>query len=347
MNMMRISVGILLLCVLHFTASADYLVVSRKATIKEAPEKKGKVFERVSKGDIVVLLDDGVQQNGYYHVTAPKADRAGWMYRTLVRRYEGEIPGFEPAVGNATTELEWESQMPSDYYNAAIGLSGDALKATLNDIIDGHQEFTYTSTAVDVWDILKETDRAIGDPSGVKLLYTDRVRDADAEYNNGSGWTREHVWAKSHGDFGTTRGAGTDVHHLRPVDASVNSTRNNKDFDNGGTEYIDGDFATGCLRDVDSWEPKDSEKGDVARMLFYMAVRYEGENEEPDLELSDQVNTAPTPYHGKLSTLLEWHDLDPVDNWERRRNDIIYLDFQHNRNPFIDHPEYVQMIWGN
>ena len=127
----------------------------------------------------------------------------------------------------------------------------------------------------------------------------------------------------------------------------MNSTRNNKDFDDGGTEYIDGDFPTGCLRDSDSWEPRDSEKGDVARMLFYMAVRYEGEDGEPDLELSDEVNTAPTPFHGRLSTLLEWHENDPVDDWERRRNDIIYIDFQNNRNPFIDHPEFVDLIWGD
>lgn len=209
-------------------------------------------------------------------------------------------------------------------------------------------EFNYTSsTSTDVWDILKEADRAPGCPEYVKLLYTNRMRNAAEEYNYGKGWTREHVWAKSHGDFGTTKGAGTDAHHLRPADASVNSARNNKDFDDGGTEYIDGDYPTGCKRDVDSWEPQDSEKGDVARMLFYMAVRYEGENDEPDLELADSVNTYPALLHGKLSALLQWHQLDPVDNWERRRNDIIYTDFQGNRNPFIDHPEFVDKIWGN
>ena len=91
-------------------------------------------------------------------------------------------------------------------------------------------------------------------------------------------------------------------------------------------------------------------KGDVARMLFYMAVRYEGDNGEPDLELVDEVNTydlneAGKGYHGKLSILLEWHKEDPVDSFEINRNNIIY-NYQENRNPFIDHPEYVDMIWS-
>ncbi len=81
-------------------------------------------------------------------------------------------------------------------------------------------------------------------------------------------------------------------------------------------------------------------------MLFYMAVRYEGTDSYPDLELNDQVNNGSAPYHGKLSVLLEWHEADPVDDFERHRNEVIYSQFQHNRNPFIDHPEWVAEIWG-
>lgn len=76
-----------------------------------------------------------------------------------------------------------------------------------------------------------------------------------------------------------------------------------------------------------------------------MDVRYEGDSGEPDLELNNQVNNGSAPYHGKLSVLLEWHEEDPVDDLERRRNEIIYTDYQHNRNPFIDHPEWVAEIW--
>lgn len=82
-------------------------------------------------------------------------------------------------------------------------------------------------------------------------------------------------------------------------------------------------------------------------MIFYMAVRYEGERSgEPDLEVSEWMNSSKSPYHGKLSTLLEWHKQDPVSEFEIRRNNLIYENWQGNRNPFIDHPEWVYEIWN-
>jgi endonuclease I len=241
------------------------------------------------------------------------------------------------------------AQVPEGYYNHANHLTGDELKSALHEIIKGHKSFPYTSANTDVWDILKETDKDTANPENVILFYSGWSVNAAQEYNNGNGWTRESVWASSHGNFGTSKGAGTDVHHIRPADPSVNSARNNKDFDRGGHIYIDGDGPTECRTDADSWEPRDAVKGDVARMLFYMAVRYEGTGGEPDLELADAVNTmnlneTGKGFHGKLSALLEWHHADPVDSLERRRNDIIYS-FQNNRNPFIDHPELVEKIW--
>ncbi len=122
----------------------------------------------------------------------------------------------------------------------------------------------------------------------------------------------------------------------------VNSARGNLDFDNGGTKYSGCD----CNRDGDSWEPPTRVKGDIARMIFYMAVRYEGGG-EIDLETSENVNNGSNPLHGKLSTLKAWNKLDPVDAFEKKRNDIIFEKWQKNRNPFIDHPEYATAIWGN
>ena len=227
---------------------------------------------------------------------------------------------------------------PGGYYDAANGKTGEALKTALHTIIDDHTEISYSN----VWGALRETDEDPANPNNVILLYTGR---SQGKFTNGSGvndWNREHVWAKSHGDFGTAMGAGTDLHHLRPTDASVNSSRGNLDFDNGGTQHSE---ALGNYYDSDSWEPRDTVKGDVARMLFYMAVRYEGDSGEVDLELNNQVNNGSAPYHGKMSVLLEWHKEDPVDDNERRRNEIIYSDYQHNRNPFIDHPEWASAIW--
>lgn len=242
------------------------------------------------------------------------------------------------------------SQIPSGYYTPAEGLSGDQLKTALHEIVKDHVVFPYTSSSTDTWDILKESDRDTANPDNVILFYSGWSVNAAQEYNNAQGWSREHVWAKSHGGFDTDDIPGTDVHALRPADISVNSARSNLDFDNGGTIYVDGDGVTECRKDGDSWEPRDAVKGDVARMLFYMATRYEGDNSEIELELADAVNTVNsyginTGYHGKLSTLLEWHNSDPVDSFEINRNNVIYS-YQGNRNPFIDHPEYVGKIWG-
>ncbi|PKR79559.1 hypothetical protein CW751_14510 [Brumimicrobium salinarum] len=105
----------------------------------------------------------------------------------------------------------YSAQIPDGYYSSTEGLSGVELKAALNDIIDDHRQFSYTSTKMDVWDILKETDKDTIDTSKVFLFYTGWTVDAAREYNRGRGWTREHVWAKSRGDFGTRLGPGTDV----------------------------------------------------------------------------------------------------------------------------------------
>lgn len=247
---------------------------------------------------------------------------------------------FEVVGGSPADPEPTPTPNPSTgaYYDAAIGKTGAALKSALHNIIDDHTEISYSN----VWTALRETDEDPNNSNNVILLYTGRSQSKFTNGGNVNDWNREHVWAKSHGDFGTSMGAGTDLHHLRPTDVSVNGTRSNLDFDNGGNEHSE---ASGNYYDSDSWEPRDSVKGDVARMLFYMAVRYEGDSGELDLELNNQVNNGTAPYHGKLSVLLQWHKQDPVDNFERTRNEIIYTDYQHNRNPFIDHPEWVSAIW--
>ncbi|NQV30918.1 MAG: endonuclease [Candidatus Marinimicrobia bacterium] len=248
------------------------------------------------------------------------------------------------------------SQIPAGYYDTAMGLSGAGLKSALNDIIQGHTSFPYTDSQTDVWDILKQTDKDPNNSSNVILLYTGWSVNAAQEYNNENGWSREHVWAKSRGilydGFGSQDDvAATDVHHLRPADITVNSARNNRWFDYCSIPYIDEGINTGSFTSTDAewvWQPRDEVIGDVARMMFYMATRYEGEDGEPDLEL---INEFPVdrytndPVFAKLSTLIAWHNMDPVDEFEQNRNNVIY-GFQGNRNPFIDHPEYVQLLWN-
>ncbi|GLW94189.1 hypothetical protein Aglo03_50050 [Actinokineospora globicatena] len=226
-----------------------------------------------------------------------------------------------------------------DYYRAAIGKTGPQLKTALNQIIRVGDKLNYDQ----VWTALKATDQDPANPNNVILLYSGRSQSKSTNGGGANDWNREHVWAKSHGDFGTATGPGTDLHHLRPEDVSVNSNRGNKDFDTGGSPAAE---APGNLTDSDSWEPRDAVKGDVARMILYMDVRYEGGDGYVDLDVNDSVNNGTAPYHGKLSTLLRWHAQDPPDAFERRRNQVIYDSYQHNRNPFIDHPEWVASIWG-
>ena len=225
------------------------------------------------------------------------------------------------------------------YYRTAIGLTGQDLKDELHDIIKNNTKLSYSQ----VWEALKVTDQDPGNANNVVLLYSGRSQSKTTNGGNANDWNREHVWPQSHGDFGTSAGPGTDVHHLRPEDVTVNSTRGNKDFDNGGSPVSE---APDSSTDADSFEPRDAVKGDVARMVFYMAVRYAGTDGFADLELNNSTNNGSAPYVGKLSVLLAWNAADPPDAFEQRRNQVIHDQFQHNRNPFIDHPEWAAEIWG-
>jgi len=226
------------------------------------------------------------------------------------------------------------------YYAAAAGKSGESLKNALHTIISsGVTTLSYDA----VWNALKATDQDPANSANVILLYSGTSRSKSLNGGDAGDWNREHVWAKSHGDFGTAAGPGTDLHHLRPEDVRVNSERDNKDFDNGGTAVSD---APGNRTDADSWEPRAAVKGDVARMIFYMAVRYEGGDSWPDLEVDDATGSGTAPRLGRLSALRQWNQQDPPDAFEKRRNELIYSSYQRNRNPFIDHPEWVTSIFG-
>lgn len=195
--------------------------------------------------------------------------------------------------------------------------SGDALKEALHTLME-ETHTTYISYG-DSRDLFKTTDPA--DEEGMIVCFYSREI-VSGVWDEGATWNREHVWPKSlsGGLYETTsntyKGAGSDMHMLRPETPSVNSSRGNKQF--GETE--------GC------YEPIDSVKGDVARILFYMSVHY-----ELDIEATGVATS--------IEMLLEWNSLDPVDDAEATRNDVVQS-LQGNRNPFIDYPEYAEKIWG-
>jgi endonuclease I len=238
-------------------------------------------------------------------------------------------------------------QPPQGYYSTAENTSGQTLRANLHDIIDDHDAKPYTSGSTDTWDILKEADIDPNNSSNVFLIYTGASVDASQEYGGGSGWNREHVWPTSRGDFKENLPEYTDVHNLRASNINVNSTRKNYTFDN--CDNCDSSVFNNLYSTASGvWEPRDEDKGDVARIIFYMDIRYEGNNGERNFEVVEDIppTSSKLPYHGVLSTLLQWHEQDPVDDFERNRNNVIYS-YQGNRNPFIDYPNLVDFIWGN
>ena len=203
--------------------------------------------------------------------------------------------------------------------------------------------------------------------------------------HNATGTNREHVWCQSRGfkaPSGAEGPAGTDVHHLISGDGRVNQSYHNnspygfvdktssKTKDAGDEKsFLKGNLLGPQLHKHDEdvtnmvFEPQDSDKGDIARALFYMAACYNNfsgsdtiTEYNPNLLLVDyatddgaaEASSATHPVcMGILSDLLEWHKLDPVDEYEIHRNNLIYKNFQHNRNPFIDFPEWVDVVWGN
>jgi endonuclease I len=245
---------------------------------------------------------------------------------------------------------------PEYYYQDCHNLKGDELKAMLHEIISGHKVFPYFSNeGIATADILQEVDEDPANPDNIVCFYSgfsyskswiDKGRKTDYSAlgtTHDNSWNREHVWSKSHGFPNMDEDiAYSDVHNLRPEDRTINSAKGAKDFDWGGYPNIEADF---CFSDADSWEAPMRVKGDIARCIFYMSVRYEGSDTPYDLEIVDYTNTEGEVY-GRLSTLLEWHELDPPDEYEKRRNHLIYVKYQNNRNPFIDHPEFVSEIWG-
>ncbi|MFT2092848.1 endonuclease [Paraglaciecola sp. 2405UD69-4] len=276
------------------------------------------------------------------------------------------------ALGVSSTSF---AAIPIGYYDSVNTQSAQTLRDSLHQIINDHQRFPYTSSATDTWDILEQADENPDDPTQIISIYTNRTYPKAGGGN--SHYNREHAWPKSYGfpDNGSDNYPYTDAHHLFLADSGYNSSRNNKPYaecdyectekvttanhnrggDDNESNWTKGSGATG------SWETWSERKGDAARALMYLAVRYEGGvhsvtgKPEPDLILTDnrtlieRSNTGENlaiAYMGLKSTLIQWHKDDPVDAFERRHNDTVFT-FQGNRNPFIDHPEYVSCVFEN
>ena len=230
-------------------------------------------------------------------------------------------------------------------------LEGKDLENALSaHVRQGQVQLTYDQ----VWGALKIVDASNGDTTSgtVYLMYSNITVDADLTAGNGvpGVWNREHTWPKSRGIDESGPGY-TDIHHLRPTYVSTNSARGNNWFD----ECTDGCTVPACTplcapdtaKDGDrSFMPPARVRGDVARSILYMAMRYDGsESATIDLKITNcPENPAAVDMMGKLETILEWHRADPPSEDEIYRNNAV-CDIQGNRNPFVDHPELADKIY--
>lgn len=196
------------------------------------------------------------------------------------------------------------------YYDSINGLSGDALKAELKRIISKMKNIAYKETSY----ILDESDVDPSRSGNVLLVYN---RASVSGVWNGTTWNKEHLWPQS--KLGSA--SKSDLFNLRPANPSINSSRGNLPFVDGSGTY--GKVGSG-------WFPGEKDKGDVARAIFYMNTRW-------GLSINSQI--------GNLNTFIKWHNEDPVDDFERHRNEVIYS-YQGNRNPYVDYPELVGEIYG-
>lgn len=246
-----------------------------------------------------------------------------------------------------------QADPPKNYYSSAIGKKGDQLRTALHDIIDEHRIIKYSSNDFDTADAMSKLYSDPENLNNVILIYS-RRSEAILNFGKPSGWNREHIWPNSYGI--DKRGpAYSDLHNLQPADASVNTSRSNKIYDI--SDIKDSKFkkpghpeAKMTKKDSDSWEPPAVVRGDIARAAFYMDLRYNGDNpNEKDLILTNDLSLIDSDnnFFGKLNTLINWHFDDPTDAKERFRNDLIFSEYQKNRNPFVDHPEWIEKIYGN
>ena len=233
------------------------------------------------------------------------------------------------------TSLEGTGAM--SYYtgtNAYETLSNKSSQEVYNALRALMRDVKYTSSYDDCHYKANITDCENNNTNKLSLIYTSY----DATMNQWNGWNREHVWPKSLGGD-TTTGGGADLHHIRPSDAVVNSTRGNKKYGyaNGGKAVYGSNPASGVLGGYSGsyYEPLDNVKGDVARICLYVYVRWG----------ADWGASSITKVFQSVDVLLEWCAMDPVDTWEMGRNEVIE-NIQGNRNVFIDYPEYAWILFG-
>ena len=253
--------------------------------------------------------------------------------------------GDKDGTNSRTFSIEVTPIYP--YYHYAEGQTGPALKAKLHDIIsDGAVELNDEQEN----DAMKDIHTDPSSTNYVMDLYNPASPILKTAYDVTGGWNKEHCWPESRG-LGNDGPDQVDLHNLYAAHKDVNNLRGALFFDVSDTNdaaYLFPAHPNAPLTSMDtnSFQPPLESAGNIARALFYMATRYDGSEEETNPLGFADAPTVPNLYMGILNTLLRWHALDPPDDWERARNERIFTAWQHNRNPFVDRPEWAEAIWG-
>lgn len=263
-----------------------------------------------------------------------------------------------------STEYNVAYAAEGSYYSGITATSGQQLLGQVHDLITiTHKKYTSYS------DCKNPTYVKMTDPGSNSSSVMEFYSQANISSTWGAGavgtWNREHVWCQSlsNGLWGES-GGGSDMHHIRPVETRLNSTRGNDKYglvsnrDSNKAYYKDGsgnNVAHGGYSGGSVFEPLDEVKGDVARIVMYVYTHYNTYSNVGGttngsgsyfgtLKFTNVMSASSET--AAINLLLEWNKNDPVDDIERTRNEAVY-EIQGNRNPFIDHPEYVNAIWGN
>ena len=309
------------------------------STTQEVDDYYGDVGELIGE-DLKEYLYDVISANNYFLTYGSGTSSGVSMYYQITDRNWDISEPISPET------FTFDGEADDDYYLRLLYSTGnDSRETSYNNSVNGYSV----------------------DTSLNHIDYANRKKP-----NNNVQVDKEHVWAKDHGFGGDpTKGAGTDLHHLIAADHRTNNIHNNlyygevEDLQASTTDEVECYLANGRTElsgykgyDADGemvFEPLDEYKGDIARAIFYMATRYginTGANTkaEPYLVVTDDDSLEDDSdkfygVHHNLSDLLDWNDLDPVDEYEYHRNNLIYKNVQRNRNPYIDHPEWVRRVF--
>ena len=301
----------------------------------------------------------GLQSSTSYHFTIFGANHicdGGPEYNTT-----------NPLVGNESTLVDPNTS----YYSVVNNQTCEALKTVLHDLIDDHTVSSYSS----LWTIYFNTDDRLNDSGNETIvwdMYSDNPIGAENEFSLGSEqcgnfsqegdcYNREHTFPRSWWGGSTSQPQYSDIFTVIPVDGWINSLRNNFPYGEvlpGGavqTTANGSELGSSAITipgySGNVFEPIDEYKGDLARAYFYMITRYEDviaawENNTSESDAVLDGMTYPGMEQWALDMFISWHNMDPVSQKELDRNNDIFT-YQNNRNPFIDHPEYVDLIWGS